>query len=196
MAYKIKTSLKAPKGRKGDYDFEFFRESQKKGTPPPKRKLNRRGDGETNWVKKRVLKKGKPTDKGGQEYGINEFKKKGNVTKQRMESKRKFRGKKSEGESSFSSNTTQKEYGPKVKYKVKSSNTPEEIKAGIGAKPYEYWDSTTHDIKSEMVSKNKRRIWTGKNKQKKFKGKSATEYRVPKAERIQKRKLYGDWLKD
>ena len=113
-----------------------------------------------------------------------------------MESKRKFEGKQSEGESSFSSNTTQKEYGPKVKYKVKSSNTPEEIKAGIGAKPGEYWDSTTHDIKSEMVSKNKRRIWTGKNKQKKFKGKSASEFRVPKVELIQKRKLYGDWLKD
>ena len=192
----IKTKLKAPKGRKGDYDFSAFSEWKKKGTPPPKRKRNRRGDGETNWVKKRVLKKGKPTDKGGQKYGINSFTKKGNITKQRMESKRKHRGKQSEGESSFSSNTTQKEYGPKVKYKVKSSNTPEEIKSGVGAKPYEYWDSTTHHMKSEMKQKSKTRRWTGKNKQKRYKGKSASEFRVPKAERIQKRKLYGDWLKD
>ena len=106
-----------------------------------------------------------------------------------MRSKRKIKGKNEKGESSFSSDVKVVESGPKKRHWVKSSNTPEEIKSGVGVKPGYQWDSERHHVTSKQESRSKRRLWTGKNKQKKYKGKSASEFRVPKVGLLQKRGL-------
>ncbi len=159
----IKTRLKAPKGRKGDIDFESYSENKRRN-PSPEEK--RHDTGEKDFSLKRVVK--------GADGGIKhkkKFTKRGNTQVSSSRTKRKIKGKNEEGESSFSSDVKVVESGPKRKYKVKSSNTPEEIKSGVGVPDSEHWDSERHLVSGKQESRSKRTLKTGKKKPRKYKGK-------------------------
>ena len=161
----IKTTLKAPKGKKGKIEFSSYSEN-KRNNPSPEEK--RHDVGEKDFSLKRVVK-----GADGDIKHKKKFTKRGNTQVSSSRTKRKIKGKNEEGESSFSSDVKVVESGPKKKYKVKSSNTPEEIKSGVGVPDSEHWDSERHLVSGKQESKSKRRTWTGenKNKRKKYKGK-------------------------
>ena len=164
----IKTVLKAPKGRKGDLDFESYSE-RKRSNPSPEEK--RHDTGETDYRRKRVIKHGKPTDKGGQEYAVEEHSRSGNTQKSKHKRKVTVKSKREKGELRSSSDHTVVESGGKYKDKL----------GGMTSK--------RHYVKGGTKMSSKRTIRTGKNKQKKYKGKSASEFRVPKVGLLQKRGL-------
>jgi len=135
--------------------------------------------------------------KGGKSRDSQTFKKRGNTQISRTRSNKKIKGKNEKGESSFSSDVKVVESGPKRKYKVKSSNTPEEIKSGVGVPDSEHWDSERHLVSGKQESKSKRRKWTGENKDKrsKFKGKKGiAKLRKVKSDQPSYKKHYGDML--
>ena len=176
----IKTILKAPKGRKGDLDFESYSEHG-----PKKR----------DYTHKRVVRSGKATGKRGQEYATEEFSRKGDVQRSRHNRKVTVRGKGEESELRSSSDHKVTESGPKKTYKVKSSNV--DPITGKKGKPTYQTHSTKHKVEGSETQSSKSRKWTGENKDKrsKFKGKKGiAKLRKVKSDQPSYKKHYGDML--
>tara|TARA_R100001443_G_scaffold117268_1_gene140990 strand:- start:504 stop:1088 length:585 start_codon:yes stop_codon:yes gene_type:complete len=192
----IKTRLKAPKGKKGEIEFEAYSENKRRN-PSPEEK--RHDVGEKDFTHKKVIK--------GKDGGIKhkkKFTKRGNTQILSSRTNRKVNGKNEKGRSSFSSDVKIVESGPKRKYKVKSSNTPEEIKSGVGVPDSEHWDSERHLVSSKLESKSNRTKYSSdkakkhfedKDKRSKFKGKKGiAKLRKVKSDQPSYKKLYGDML--
>jgi len=192
----IKTRLKAPKGRKGDIEFESSSE-YKRSNPSPEEK--RYDTGEKDIDHTRIIK-----GEGGKSRDSQTFKKRGNTQISRTRSNRKIKGKNEKGESSFSSDVKVVESGPKRRHWVKSSNTPEEIKSGVGAKPGYQYASERHLVSSKQESKSKstkyssdkaKKHYESKDKRSKFKGKKGiAKLRKVKSDQPSYKKHYGDML--
>ena len=183
----IKISLKAPEGRKGNIDFESYSEN-KRSNPSPEEK--RYDTGEKDFTHKIKHKK--------------KFTKRGNTQISSSRTNRKVNGKNEKGRSSFSSDVKVVESGPKRRDWVKSSNTPEEIKSGVGAKPGYQYTSDTHLVSSKQESKSNRTKYSSdkakkhfedKDKRSKFKGKKGiAKLRKVKSDQPSYKKHYGDML--
>jgi len=192
----IKTSLKAKKGRKGKIEFESYSENKRRNPNPEEKRYD---TGEKDFTHKKVIK-----GKDGKIKHKKKFTKRGNTQISSSRTNRKVNGKNEKGRSSFSSDVKVVESGPKRRDWVKSSNTPEEIKSGVGAKPGYQYTSDTHLVSSKQESKSNRTKYSSdkakkhfedKDKRSKFKGKKGiAKLKKVKSDQPSYKKLYGDML--
>ena len=143
MAIKIK--LKAPKGRKGDIDFESYSEN-KRSNPSPEEK--RHDTGEKDYTHKRVIKSGDGKTKESQT-----FKRRGNTQTKKTRSSRDVSDKDTDAKSSWKSDVKVVESGGKYKGK------------------FGKYHSKRHHVEGTQESKSKSTKYTNKKKPKKYKGK-------------------------
>tara|TARA_R100000656_G_C3913415_1_gene121361 strand:+ start:257 stop:745 length:489 start_codon:yes stop_codon:yes gene_type:complete len=160
----IKTKLKAPKGRKGDIEFESYSE-RKRSNPSPEEK--RHDTGETDYTHKRVIK-----GKGGKSRDSQTFKRRGNTQTKKTRSSRDVSDKDTDAKSSWKSDVKVVESGGKYKDKLGG------------------WTSKRHHVTGKQESKAKSVKHIGQNKPKKYKGKiRRVKSDQPKMGLLQKRGL-------
>ena len=160
----IKTRLKAPKGRKGDIEFESYSEN-KRSNPSPEEK--RHDTGETDYTHKRVIK-----GKGGKSRDSQTFKRRGNTQTKKTRSSRDVSDKDTDAKSSWKSDVKVVESGGK--YKDRLGN----------------YQSKKHAVTGAQESKSKSTKYIGQKKPKKYKGK----LRRVKSDQPSYKKHYGDML--
>ena len=141
----IKTRLKAPKGRKGDIDFESYSENKRRN-PSPEEKTH--DTGEKDYTHKRVIKSGDGKTKESQT-----FKRRGNTQTSKTRSSRDVSDKDTDAKSSWKSDVKVVESGGKYKDKL----------GGMTSK--------RHHVTGTQESKSKSTKYTGKKKPRKYKGK-------------------------
>ena len=160
----IKTSLKAPKGRKGKIEFESYSEN-KRSNPSPEEKTH--DTGEKDYTHTTVIK-----GKGGKSKESQTFKRRGNTQTKKTRSSRDVSDKDTNAKSSWKSDAKVVESGGK--YKDRLGN----------------YQSKKHAVTGAQESKSKSTKYIGKNKPKKYKGK----LREVKSDQPSYKKLYGDML--
>jgi hypothetical protein len=160
----IKTSLKAPKGRKGEIKFSSYSEN-KRSNPSPEEKTH--DTGEKDYTHTTVIK-----GKGGKSKESQTFKRRGNTQTKKTRSSRDVSDKDTDAKSSWKSNVKQVESGKKNKDKFGN------------------YQSSVHHMTGAQESKSKSTKYIGKNKPNKYKGK----LRRVKSDQPSYKKHYGDML--
>ena len=160
----IKTRLKAPKGRKGDIEFESYSEN-KRSNPSPEEK--RHATGETDYTHTRVIK-----GSGGKSKDSQTFKRRGNTQTKKTRSSRDVSDKDTDAKSSWKSDVKVVESGGKYKDKL----------GGMTSK--------RHHVTGTQESKSKSTKYIGQKKPKKYKAK----LRRVKSDQPSYKKHYGDML--
>jgi len=141
----IKTSLKAPKGRKGKIEFESYSEN-KRSNPSPEEK--RHDTGEKDYTHKRVIKSGDGKTKESQT-----FKRRGNTQTSKTRINRDRSSKSESAKSSWKADAKVVESGGKYKDK------------------FGKYQSKRHHVTGTQEKKSKSTKYTGKDKPKEYSGK-------------------------